>query len=152
MVLLKEFDSSGFVFYTNYNSRKAIELAANPHASLVFYWPPNERQVRIEGHVEKVSDSESDQYFRTRPRESRISAWASPQSEMLDSRRTLEDRFQEFSRRYPGEDIPRPQFWGGYRVKPSAIEFWQGQPGRLHDRLLYVSDKKGNWRIDRLAP
>ncbi|MGE5140231.1 MAG: pyridoxamine 5'-phosphate oxidase [Rudaea sp.] len=152
MVLLKGFDARGFVFYTNYESRKAVELAANSHASLVFYWPASERQVRIEGRVEKVTARESDQYFRTRPRDSRISAWASPQSVALHGRRTLEDRFEEFSKRYPGEEIPRPHFWGGYRVIPTAVEFWQGRASRLHDRLLYVHDNNGVWRVDRLAP
>lgn len=152
MVLLKGFDARGFVFYTNYESRKAVELAANSLACLVFYWPANERQVRIEGRAEKVTAVESDQYFRTRPRDSRISAWASPQSTTLAGRRVLEDRFEEFSKRYPGDEIPRPHFWGGYRVIPSAVEFWQGQPGRLHDRLLYVYDKENVWRIERLAP
>jgi len=152
MVLLKGFDARGFVFYTNYKSRKAVELAANSHGCLVFYWPANERQVRIEGRVEKVTERESDQYFRTRPRDSRIGAWASPQSAALDGRRALEDRFEQFSKRYPEEEIPRPHFWGGYRLKPSAVEFWQGQPNRLHDRLLYVSDNNGVWHINRLAP
>jgi pyridoxamine 5'-phosphate oxidase len=150
VVLLKGVDADGFVFYTNYESRKARELAVNPYASLVFLWTPMERQVRIEGAVEKVSDAESDEYFDTRPLGSRLGAWASPQSMPLPSRLTLAAKVAAIMLRY-GTAPPRPPHWGGYRVRPDAIEFWQGRPDRLHDRLRYV--KQGaSWKIERLAP
>jgi len=149
-VLLKGVDARGFVFYTNYASRKARELSANAHACLLFCWKELERQVRIEGAIEKVSAAESDEYFVTRPLGSRLGAWASPQSEVLPDRKTLEAKLAEVTRRY-GEQPPRPPDWGGYRVLPEAIEFWQGRQDRLHDRLLYTR-QGGGWKIERLAP
>jgi len=151
IVLLKSFDESGFVFYTNYNSRKGNELEENAHACLLFYWSVLWRQVRIEGTVERVSAAESDQYFHSRPLGSRVGAWASEQSTAVESRATLDQRFDEFSSRF-GDDVPRPAHWGGYRVKPSMIEFWQGQENRLHDRLRYTLQDDGAWLIERLAP
>ena len=150
VVLLKGVDAEGFVFYTNYESRKARELALNPYASLVFLWTPMERQVRIEGSVEKVSDEESDEYFDSRPLGSRLGAWASPQSRPLPSRLTLASKVASIMLRY-GTAPPRPPHWGGYRVRPEAIEFWQGRPDRLHDRLLYTK-QDARWSIERLAP
>jgi pyridoxamine 5'-phosphate oxidase len=151
MVLLKEFDARGFVFYTNYRSRKARETARNPRASLLFYWGTLERQVRIEGRVRKVPARESDAYFATRPRGSQLSAWASPQSDALQNRAELERRFTALERQYPGP-VPRPPHWGGYHLRPEAVEFWQGQADRLHDRILYRRARNGRWVIERLAP
>jgi pyridoxamine 5'-phosphate oxidase len=151
VVLLKGFDAGGFVFYTNYRSRKADELAANGWASLVFLWKELERQVRIEGKVEKVSAVESDAYFATRPLGSRHGAWASPQSAEIPSREWLEARWHEAEQTH-GEHPPRPPQWGGYRVNPVAIEFWQGRRSRLHDRIVYRREPDGQWRIARLAP
>ena len=149
-VLLKEFDARGFVFYTNYNSRKAHELAATGRASLLFTWRSVERQVRIDGSVEKVSDAESDAYFATRPVESRWGTYASQQSQIIDSRDALEAQFEAARKQY-GDSVPRPPWWGGYRVVPDEFEFWQGRPSRLHDRLRYL--KRGaSWVRDRLAP
>jgi pyridoxamine 5'-phosphate oxidase len=152
MVLLKDFDHRGFVFFTNYNSRKGKELAANPQATLVFWWAELERQVRISGSVEQVSSRESDQYFDSRPHQSRLSAWVSHQSEVVASREDLEYRLQEFQQKYANEEIPRPPHWGGLRVLPTEIEFWQGRPSRLHDRLLYMRLNDGSWKIERLSP
>jgi pyridoxamine 5'-phosphate oxidase len=151
IVLLKGFDEQGFVFYTNYNSRKGRELKENSSACLLFYWPAVARQVRIEGTVEKVSAEESDRYFALRPLGSKIGAWASDQSEVMESRTVLENRFEEFGEKF-GDNIPRPPHWGGYRVKPATIEFWQGRDNRLHDRLRYRLQDDGNWLIERLAP
>lgn len=151
MVLLKDFDARGFVFFTNYESRKARELAASPRAELMFYWPAFERQVRIAGTVERVAEEESDAYFRTRPREAQLAAWASPQSEVIPDRSDLEARMQAVSEQYARGDVPPPPHWGGYRLVPVALEFWQGRVNRLHDRLRYVREG-GGWRIERLAP
>lgn len=152
LVLLKQADEQGFVFYTNYRSSKARDLEENPRAALVFYWVQVDRQVRIEGRVAKVSDEESDEYFRTRPRESQIGALASPQSEVIESREVLEERFRELVEQYRGRSIERPTHWGGYRLTPERIEFWVNRANRLHDRLLYERTAGGNWTIKRLAP
>jgi pyridoxamine 5'-phosphate oxidase len=152
MVLLKLVDERGFVFYTNYRSRKARELEANPWAAIVFYWEPFERQVRAEGRVSRVSAAESDQYFQTRPRESQLGAVASPQSDVIESREVLEQRFRELEDDYRDRTIERPSHWGGYRLAPERIEFWKGRPGRLHDRLNYELDLNGIWIRSRLAP
>jgi pyridoxamine 5'-phosphate oxidase len=150
IVLLKSTDSEGFVFYTNYDSRKGRELSKHPDASLLFFWPDLERQVRIEGVVQKVSKAESDAYYCSRPLGSRIGAWASPQSEIIPDREMIEMRAATLAARY-GADPPRPSHWGGYRLLPQALEFWQGRPSRLHDRIRYHRSDEG-WSIDRLAP
>lgn len=151
IVLLKGFDQQGFVFYTNYESRKGQELTNNPQAVLVFWWAELERQVRIAGHVEKVSAAESDEYFTIRPLGSRLGAWASQQSQVIPDRQVLEQRLEELTVKYDNQEIPRPPYWGGYRVIPTAIEFWQGRSSRLHDRLHYrlIGD---HWLIERLSP
>ena len=151
VVLLKSFDDSGFVFYTNYLSSKGKELAENPRACLLFYWSTLWRQVRIEGDVEKISAAESEEYFQSRPLGSKLGAWASNQSEVIDRRETLEARYAELQKRF-GEDVPRPEHWGGYRLKPNSIEFWQGRENRLHDRLRYSLRENGAWVIERLEP
>ena len=150
VVLLKGIDGGGFVFYTNYDSRKGRQLAARPEACLVFLWTPLERQVRIEGRVERVSGQESDAYFATRPAGARLSAWASAQSERIRDRGFLENALADFKRKF-ADQPPRPPHWGGYRVIPARIEFWQGRENRLHDRLLYRRDGSA-WTIERLAP
>jgi pyridoxamine 5'-phosphate oxidase len=150
-VLLKGISGDGFVFHTNHSSRKAREIAENPRAALCFLWPELERQVRIEGRAEKISPEESDTYFATRPEGSRLGAVVSPQSEVIPNREFLERRWEEMRCEFEGREIPRPEFWGGYRVVPESIEFWQGRPNRLHDRLRYrrADDR---WVIERLAP
>jgi len=151
MVLLKQVDHDGFVFYTNYNSAKARQLDANPYAALVFFWVQFDRQVRVEGSISKTSAEESRAYFSTRPRESRIGAWASEQSEEIANRAVLEERAVELEKQYGGRDIDCPEHWGGYRLKPERIEFWKSRIGRLHDRILY--QRQGDsWTITRLAP
>lgn len=153
IVLLRGFDERGFAFYTNYESRKAAELAVNPRAALVFYWATFPRQVRIEGHVEKVSAAESDAYFRSRPLGHCLGAIASPQSQAIPSREFLEERLHALVQRYLAtEDVPRPAHWGGYRVVPEQIEFWQGRANRLHDRLRYRRTGPQAWALERLAP
>lgn len=151
MMLLKAVSDAGFVFFSNYESRKAEELALNPRAALVFHWPVLQRQVRIEGDVTRISTADSDAYFRTRPRGSKIGAWASRQSAELERPEALEQRVREIEQRYPGEDVPLPPFWGGYRLVADRIEFWQGRANRLHDRLGYVREGSG-WRRFRLYP
>jgi len=150
MVLLKSVDERGFVFFTNAGSAKAADLAVNPRAALLFFWAPD-RQVRVRGPVERTTEAESDAYWRTRPRGSQLGAWASRQSEVIADRAVLERRRDEVAARFPG-DIPRPAFWGGYRVVPEAVEFWHHRDDRLHDRLLYRRDGAGRWVIERLSP
>jgi pyridoxamine 5'-phosphate oxidase len=151
VVLLKDVDKDGFVFYTNYRSAKARDLEANPQAALVFYWSQFDRQVRVAGTVERVSTEESRAYFKTRPRESQIGAWASPQSDVIENREVLDARVAELERLYGDREIECPEHWGGYRVKPTRIEFWKGRLGRLHDRIVYERDGT-HWNIHRLAP
>lgn len=150
VVLLKEMDEKGFVFFTNYTSAKSKEIAENNHASLLFFWKELERQIRIEGVLEKVSAENSDEYFKTRPRESQIGAWASPQSTTI-TRAELEKRVEEFTKKFEGKEVPRPDFWGGFRLLPTRFEFWQGRAGRLHDRFVY-ENKNGIWQIVQIAP
>ncbi len=152
VVLLKGVDERGFVFFTNYESRKARELAENPNASLVFYWPDQERQVCIAGEAKKIPQAESEAYFKSRPRGSRLAAWASHQSDVIENRDVLEKKWSELQAKYPGEDIPTPPNWGGFVLAPVRIEFWQGRPSRLHDRFRYSRQPDGKWRIERLAP
>ena len=151
IVLLKNYDERGFVFFTNYNSAKGKALADYPKAALVFFWKELERQVRIQGTVEKTSSEESDEYFNSRPVGSRIGAWSSPQSEVIESRHILEDNVEKYTTEMK-DGIPRPQHWGGYRVKPAVIEFWQGRSSRLHDRIEYRLQPDGSWQKVRLAP
>ena len=151
IVLLRGYDARGFAFFTNYESRKGRELEANPHAALVFHWHDLERQVRIEGAVARVSAEESDSYFQGRPAGSRLGAWASRQSEVIADREILGARMRALELQYADREIPRPEYWGGYRVVPTVIEFWQGRPSRLHDRLRYSRSDRG-WLIERLSP
>jgi pyridoxamine 5'-phosphate oxidase len=152
VVLLKGVDERGFVFYTDYGSRKGRELRENPRAALVFYWASLDRQVRVEGTVETTSRAESEAYFASRPLGSRLGAWASEQSRPLSGRAELERLWSETGERFPGGDVPLPDDWGGFRVRPEAIEFWQGRPSRLHDRLVYTLLPARGWKIERLAP
>jgi pyridoxamine 5'-phosphate oxidase len=152
IVLLKGYDERGFVFFTNYDSFKGLQLTENPRACLVFFWKELERQVRITGRVEKVSAEESDIYFNSRPEGSRIGAWASPQSQVIESREWLEEREKTLVKDFTGKPLSRPAHWGGYRVKPINIEFWQGRPSRLHDRIQYALQGDNSWKIERLAP
>ena len=152
VLLLKGLDARGFTFFSNYDSAKGGHLAANPRAAMTFFWPALERQVRIEGQVEKVSVEESDAYYRVRPLGSRLGAWASPQSQPIDSREWLEENERKIKEQFADGTIKRPPHWGGYRVRPTHIEFWQGRPSRLHDRIRYNLQIKGNWKIERLAP
>jgi pyridoxamine 5'-phosphate oxidase len=151
-VLLKGYGADGFVFYTNYSSRKAREIAANPHVSLMFFWAAPERQIRIDGTAAKVTAAESDTYFASRPLESRLSVYASRQSETIENRQALDARLEAVTKRFPDGQVPRPAWWGGYRVTPHEIEFWQGRVGRMHDRLRYTLQSDGSWRRARLAP
>ncbi len=152
VVLLKEYDEQGFVFYTNYASRKGEQILKNPSVAMTFYWPDLMRQVRIEGSVEKVSREQSEAYFRKRPRASQIGAWASSQSEQISSREALEERFRETEEKFDGKEIPAPPNWGGFRVAPHRYEFWQGRAGRLHDRICYLHAGSGDWDVVRLSP
>ncbi len=152
MVLLKDFDDRGFVFYTNLESRKAAQMRANPYAALCFHWQPLLAQVRIEGSIVQVSDVEADEYFATRPRGSQIGAWASLQSQPLSSYAELEQRVLDIQRRFEGREVPRPPFWSGYRLVPDRIEFWSGRPDRLHERELFERDPAGGWTVRMLYP
>jgi pyridoxamine 5'-phosphate oxidase len=153
VVLLKGIDDGGFVFYSNYHSRKGLDLKTNPHAALTFFWPGLERQVRIEGHVGRIAPEISEQYFHSRPVGSQIGAWASPQSQPVKDRVELERLEKEYTEKFKGEAvIPRPEHWGGYILKPEKIEFWQGRPNRLHDRIVYELQPKKGWQIIRVAP
>ena len=151
MVLLKGFDERGFVFYTNQESRKAQELRANPRAALVFWWYNTHRQVRVEGIIEVVSSEEADEYFKQRPLGSQLGAWASPQSQVVSGRSVIDDQLQEYAQKFQGQPVPRPPHWGGYRVIPHTLEFWQGRGSRLHDRLRYCR-QNDQWLLERLAP
>ncbi len=151
-VLLRLVDQRGFVFYTNYDGAKGRELEANPRAALTFGWIDLERQVRVEGHVEQIAAEESDAYFAKRPRGSQLAAWASPQSEVIPDRALIERRFADLEARYADHDVPRPDHWGGYRVIPEQVEFWQGRADRLHDRFRYRHQAGGGWLVERLAP
>ncbi len=152
ILLLKGFGEQGFEFYTNYLSRKGKELSKNPVGAMVFFWGQMERQIRIEGTIEKLSRERSEQYFHSRPKGSQVGAVASPQSQEIDSRKILEDKWQELETEYTEKEVPKPSFWGGYVLKPQLIEFWQGRSSRLHDRIVYKKSDKKNWKIVRLAP
>jgi len=152
IVLLKDYGKEGFTFYTNYESRKGIELAENTWAALTFYWPFLERQVRMTGKVEKVSPKESEEYFKTRPIGSQLGAWSSPQSEVVQNRAALDDNYQKMENRFGEQQIPRPEHWGGYSLSPTFFEFWQGRKNRLHDRISYELEDSDKWVIQRLAP
>ncbi|MEJ2507564.1 MAG: pyridoxamine 5'-phosphate oxidase [Ignavibacteriaceae bacterium] len=150
-ILLKEVNEKGFVFYTNYESKKAKDIASNPNISLLFLWKEQQRQVRIVGQSVKISREESEKYFRSRPRESQIGAWASHQSSVIPDRKSLDNKFEEYRKKFGDKEIPLPDFWGGYVIIPNYFEFWQGRPGRLHDRICYKFEDQ-EWRIFRLAP
>ena len=151
VLLLRDVSENGFSFFTNYSSRKAQEINNNSNVCMNFFWPEMERQVRINGTISRLSKQESDDYFNSRPYESRIGAWSSPQSQVIESREVLENKVKELKKKYPNE-VPRPQNWGGYTIVPNQIEFWQGRASRLHDRFLYTYDEKYKWKIERLAP
>jgi len=150
-VLLKDYGARGFTFFSNYNSKKGQQILQNPHGALLFFWPKLERQVRIEGQIERVDDAESDAYFHSRPRESRIGAWASAQSQVIPDREHIDGLTRDFAKQFEGKPITRPHHWGGFLLIPSLYEFWQGRPNRLHDRIQYTLTG-GNWVIERLAP
>ena len=152
IILLRGYDEKGLIFYTNYESEKGKELENNPRAALVFFWQEIERQVRIQGRIEKVTEKESDHYFKSRPRESRIGSWASAQSSMIKDRKELEKIFSKEAEKFDGKEVSRPQFWGGYRLLPERFEFWQGRENRLHDRIVYHDKSENNWKISRLSP
>ncbi len=152
VVLLKHVTEEGFAFFTNYDGRKANDLDSNPRAALAFWWPALERQVRIEGQVERTTAEESDDYFRKRPRGSQLGAWASKQSDVISGREVLEERLALLEQQFDAQEVPRPPFWGGYRVRPIVIEFWQGRPNRLHDRIRYRRVESGGWVVERLSP
>ncbi|MDQ3048297.1 MAG: pyridoxamine 5'-phosphate oxidase [Bacteroidota bacterium] len=150
ILLLRNYNDQGFVFYSNYTSRKGTELLDNPNGSLLFFWPELERQVRIEGVLKKQAEEDSDLYFNSRPRESKLGAWTSSQSKIIESRKVLDEEYKKYSEKFP-EDVPRPSHWGGYILNPLSVEFWQGRPSRLHDRILF-SRAGENWSVNRLAP
>jgi pyridoxamine 5'-phosphate oxidase len=152
VVLLREFSENGFAFFTNYTSKKAEEIQQNPNACLTFFWPELERQVRIEGKVQRHNNTASDNYFHSRPKSSRVGAWSSPQSKKISGRKELEDLVTEFDKKYQEEFVPRPDFWGGYLLLPDYFEFWQGRPSRLHDRIVFERKENNNWELYRLAP
>lgn len=152
VVLLKGLEKEKFIFYTNYASHKGAEILHNPKVSLNFYWPELSRQVRIEGLIDKIDEQTSITYFKSRPRNSQLGAWASPQSAVLSSRKPLEDRYKQMEKKFEGKEIPKPKQWGGYAITPLSFEFWQGRPNRLHDRLLYILEQEASWKIVRLAP
>ena len=152
VVLLKDFSEKGLVFYTNYESRKAVDLEANPQAAANFLWLPLQRQVNVTGQVERISEAESLEYFHSRPLSSQIGAWVSPQSQTIDGRSVLDSRLDEYTKKFAGGQVPLPYNWGGYRIMPKSFEFWQGRPSRLHDRFIYCLDNCGSWSVQRLAP
>lgn len=152
IVLLRNFDENGFVFYTNYNSRKGNEISNNPQAALLFFWPELERQVRIEGQLIQQTPTDSDSYFLSRPRSSRLGAWTSPQSSKIDNREVLDKELAVITERFENSDVPRPEWWGGYVLQPDYFEFWQGRESRLHDRIVYEKNEQGAWLRSRLAP
>ena len=152
VVLLKEYDQEGFVFYTNYRSEKGKSIEKNPKVCLSFFWPTSERQVIIKGIAHKTSEEESIKYFNSRPRGSQLGAWASEQSSVISSREFLQEKLELLEKQYENKEVPKPPFWGGYKVVPSQLEFWQGRPNRLHDRIYYSKEEGNNWKMDRLAP